>query len=133
VLQIARNVEILQTSAGYRDFLWKLCPDDVIPIEYRCDPKVLVEEMGRAENETLFIIGHYNRLGEIVEASIAPFNHSLELTRQQEQIAEELLCAIDKIEECPGALLAEQEGELEVLDDELPGLQLPFEKHVQLP
>jgi hypothetical protein len=50
-------------------------------MEYWQNPSLLLKEMARVENDTLFIIEHYNRLSEIVEACTAPFRQTLELIR----------------------------------------------------
>jgi hypothetical protein len=115
---IARNVEMLEKAALYRDFLWRLCPDDREPMAFWASPGVMLDEIARIENETLFITEHYTRLSAIVEASIAPFSRTLEVTRQQEEIAEEMLRGIGAIEESPDAMPAEQQRRVEEVDDE---------------
>jgi hypothetical protein len=116
--EIAKNVELLEAMVSYRDFLTRLCPEDVSLLEHWHSPDVLLDELYRLESENLFIIEHYNRLNELSIASTVPFVEEFEVTRRQEEMAEELVRGIEIVQEFVGVLTPEQQHEVEAVEED---------------
>lgn len=93
--EISRNEETLYSYRNYAEFMKKLTPSDKKMLDYFSQPKVLLDELEKVENENLFLIRHCQELTDEQESGLRTVQSEIDKTDAE---SNEVIDAMNKLQ-----------------------------------
>jgi hypothetical protein len=68
--KIAKSEELLENYHNFFDFLKRICPPNAEPVEFFKQPKQVLDELAKVENNNLFLIQKCHEMEEQEETGL---------------------------------------------------------------
>jgi hypothetical protein len=113
---ITHKEDALEAYRTYSEFLKRLAPVDLLPMEYFTSPDVLLLELENIENENLFLFRHCQGLTDNQETGLRSVQGEIDRANAE---SADLVRAAQKIPELAEIQVSACGGQAETLDEEL--------------